>query len=160
MFSISGFGLFIFVSLIMTTTLHAQIYKWVDANGVMHYSQNKPETIQVEELKLASYNAVSFENSYTQIEHKSIQRNPDLTRQAIPRAKRVTMYSTQWCGVCKKAKAYFKQAGIGYIEYDIDKSKSARARFDKMGAKGVPVIIVGKKRMNGFSVAGFNKIYK
>jgi len=28
-----------------------------------------------------------------------------------------------------------------------------------MGAKGVPVILVGKQRMNGFSAAGFKQIY-
>jgi hypothetical protein len=29
-----------------------------------------------------------------------------------------------------------------------------------MGAKGVPVIFVGKKRMNGFSIAGFKHLYE
>ena len=29
-----------------------------------------------------------------------------------------------------------------------------------LGATGVPVILVGKKRMNGFSVKGFQRIYQ
>ena len=60
----------------------------------------------------------------------------------------------------KKAKKYFKSQHIAYTNYDIDKSKIAKARYKKMGAKGVPVLFVGKRRMNGFSVAGFKSVYE
>jgi len=43
---------------------------------------------------------------------------------------------------------------------DIEKDKQARARYNKMGATGVPVILYGKKRMSGFSEKGFKRIYK
>lgn len=45
-------------------------------------------------------------------------------------------------------------------EYDIEKDAQARREYDALGARGVPVILVGKKRMNGFSAAGFEKLYR
>ena len=69
------------------------------------------------------------------------------------------MYSTDWCHYCKKARQYFKKNNIAYTEYDIDKNKKAKRRYKEMGATGVPVILVGKKRMNGFNQKGFERIY-
>ncbi|WP_293004199.1 mycoredoxin [Mycobacterium sp.] len=37
----------------------------------------------------------------------------------------VTMYSTQWCGYCKRLKTMFKSEGIGYDEVDIEQDPSA-----------------------------------
>ena len=69
------------------------------------------------------------------------------------------MYSTDWCGYCKQARQYFKKNKIDFVEYDIEKSRNVRRAYKKLGATGVPVILVGKQRMNGFSIAGFNRIY-
>jgi glutaredoxin len=74
--------------------------------------------------------------------------------------KNVVIYSASWCGVCKKAKTYFRRNGIPFTEYDIEKGTRAKRMYKKLGATGVPVIIVGRKRMNGFSEAGFNRIYR
>ena len=70
------------------------------------------------------------------------------------------MYSAEWCGYCKKAKRYFNMKGISYTEYDVEKNARAKSEYEKMGATGVPVILVGKKRMNGFSEKGFEKLYR
>jgi len=50
--------------------------------------------------------------------------------------------------------------GIRFTEYDIEKSSKGKRLYKNLGARGVPVILVGKKRMNGFSEAGFEKIYR
>ena len=70
------------------------------------------------------------------------------------------MYSTAWCGYCKKARQYFTANKIAFSEYDIEKSKAAQRHYQKIGGSGsVPLIIVGKRKMQGFSVARFNKLY-
>lgn len=73
---------------------------------------------------------------------------------------RVVMYATSWCPYCRKARNYFRDNGIPFTEYDIEKNAQARREYDALGARGVPVILVGKKRMNGFSAAGFEKLYR
>src|SRR5678815_1504103 len=65
----------------------------------------------------------------------------------------VKMYATSWCPYCAKARAYFARRGIAYVEVDIEKSREGRSEYDRLGARGIPVIFVGQQRMNGFSAA-------
>ncbi|MCW8982835.1 MAG: hypothetical protein OQK13_02220 [Gammaproteobacteria bacterium] len=74
--------------------------------------------------------------------------------------RRVVMYSTEWCGYCKKARKYFNKNSIRFADYDIEKDPVAAKEHKDMGATGVPVILVGNERMNGFSQKGFERIYK
>jgi glutaredoxin len=70
----------------------------------------------------------------------------------------VKMYATAWCPYCAKARAYFERRKIAYVEVDIEKSRDGRAEYDKLGARGVPVILVGQQRMNGFSEARLSQL--
>jgi len=63
----------------------------------------------------------------------------------------VKMYATDWCGYCRKAREYFARNGIHYTELDVEKSEAARVEYKSMGARGVPLILVGTQRMNGYS---------
>jgi len=67
----------------------------------------------------------------------------------------VVMYATSWCPYCAKARAYFAQSGIAYVEHDVEKSATARAEFKRLGGRAVPLIVVGREQMNGFSEVGF-----
>ena len=60
--------------------------------------------------------------------------------QATPRE--VTMYSTTWCGYCRRLKLQMEQAGIAYREVDIERDPDA-ARFVEGvngGNQTVPVV--------------------
>ena len=70
----------------------------------------------------------------------------------------VKMYATSWCPYCAKARAYFAKRGIAYVEVDIEKSREGRAEYDRLGARGIPVIFVGPQRMNGFSEARLSQL--
>lgn len=72
----------------------------------------------------------------------------------------VTMYSTSWCGYCRKARRYFNARNIKFKEHDIEKSRWARAQYNKLGGSGVPLIVVGGSIMRGFSVDTFESLYK
>ena len=74
--------------------------------------------------------------------------------------RRVVMYATSWCPYCQQARNYFRQQGILYVERDIEKDAAARRDYKAFGGRGVPVIFVDQRRMNGFSVSGFEKIYR
>lgn len=140
--------IFFFLTLFIQTN-HAQIYKWKDADGKVHFGDKKPINKKSESvhLKINTYTNVTIDPEYL--------KEPVKTSTS----KNVSMYSAAWCGVCKKAKKYFNKNNISYVEYDIDKDKAARQRYKKMGARGVPVIFVGDRRMNGFSVAAFKQMY-
>ena len=72
----------------------------------------------------------------------------------------VKMYATSWCPYCAKARAYFARRNIAYVEIDIEKSREGRAEYERLGARGVPVILVGAQRMNGFSEQSMSALLK
>ena len=40
-------------------------------------------------------------------------------------AARITMYSTTWCGYCRRLKGQLERAGIEYTEVDIERQPEA-----------------------------------
>ena len=128
--------------LILPMSAAAQVYKWTDENGQTHFGDRSPEDRAVDDIgdKINSLTTVSYGNAGS----VSIDG--------------VVMYSTSWCGYCKKARSYFAENNIKFRDYDIEKDRFAKSRYDRMGGQGVPVILVGGKRMNGFSAAGFKRI--
>lgn len=132
--------------LLLTTHAGAEIHKWVDAQGKTHFSDMPPAGQQTEQLELKI-------NTYTAVEITPLE-------QRLGKPDKVVMYSATWCGICTKAKQYFKANDIPYVVYDIEKSRAGKQGFKQLKGRGVPIILVGGKRMNGFSVAKFEKLYK
>jgi glutaredoxin-like YruB-family protein len=66
-------------------------------------------------------------------------------------ALKIQMYTTDWCGVCKRAKRYMNQHGIAYTEYDVEKDAARAEEFRLLGGRGVPLILVGSQVMHGFN---------
>ena len=69
---------------------------------------------------------------------------------------KVRLFTTVWCGYCKKAKAHLTAKGVPYDELDVESSEHGRSEYAKLGARGVPVILVGSQRMDGFDAAGLD----
>lgn len=71
----------------------------------------------------------------------------------------VIIYTTSWCGACKKAKRHLDQVGVSYVEKDIEQDPEAEAEFLRKsgGDRGVPLIDVGGEIMQGFSPQRLNE---
>jgi mycoredoxin len=54
----------------------------------------------------------------------------------------VTMYSTTWCGYCRRLKLQLDRAGIAYDEIDIERSPEAAAFVESVngGNQTVPTV--------------------
>ena len=65
-------------------------------------------------------------------------------------APRITLYTTRNCPNCRKAKQYLQQLGLRFQEMDVNHSARAQKEFARLGARGVPVIVVGGTRIDGF----------
>lgn len=126
--------------------VQAEIYSWTDENGQLHYGDSPQESDKAEPitLEINSYEAVTYE---------------PLPSTEATENDRVIMYATSWCGYCKKARAYFRNNRINFVEYDIENDRHAKRRYDRLGATGIPVILFGKNRMNGFSASRFEHLY-
>lgn len=127
-----------------TSQALADIYKVVGPDGKITYTDKEPQASggKSEKLNIQTYSGA-----------------PSVSNLANP-VKRVTILSAQWCGVCTKAKNYMKGRNIAFEEWDIDKSDFARAKMNELGAKGVPVILVGNQKMVGFSESRLDSMLK
>ena len=65
-------------------------------------------------------------------------------------APRITLYTTPACPHCRQAKRYLQRMGLRFQDFDIQNSSRAKRAFVRLGARGVPVIIVGETRIDGF----------
>lgn len=63
------------------------------------------------------------------------------------------MLSTAWCGVCKRARAWLTQNRIPFTEYDVEHDPKGQAEYRRLRGRGVPIILVGDQRMDGFNSA-------
>lgn len=139
--------------LAFTGTSNAEIYKWTDKNGQVHFGDAPPPEENFEALdekELA--NRIS---SVSTIVVKLIPVDFGVNQQT----NMLTMYSTSRCGYCKKARHYFKENNITYIEKDVENSQDGKREYKKLGGTGVPLFWIGKYKMQGFSEKRFDKFY-
>ena len=140
-------ALLLLIALAAAGTAAAQtIYRWTDAQGRVHFGSEPPAGLKAGavQARVNSYQAPAKVES--------------VPAQAAAPAAPVVMYATSWCPWCAKARAYFGQKGIAYTEYDVEKSPSANAEFKRLGGRGVPLIVVGREKMSGFSEEGFDAL--
>ncbi|MDH5484680.1 MAG: DUF4124 domain-containing protein [Gammaproteobacteria bacterium] len=132
--------------LIFNSPAYSEIYKWIDDKGKTHFTDKPPTNVKTEtvELKINTYTAVEI--------------TPLIER--LGRADKVVIYTTDWCSMCNRAKTYFRRNNIDYIAYDVEKSTIGKKDYKLLHGKAVPIIIIGKKRMNGFSASRFEALYQ
>jgi glutaredoxin-like YruB-family protein len=137
-----------FTTFVLSGSLFAvELYKWTDEYGRVYYTDKPPPEENVEKLD---------------IKIRSFEGEPQVfdAKGKLNSNSSVVMYSAEWCGICKRAKKYLQKNNITFKEMDIDKSSQARREFKKLNGKGVPIILVGKQRMNGFSAAKLEDMLK
>lgn len=137
-------------ALLVSSIGYAEIFQWTDAQGGTHFGDRPPASSAAKRVivEINSYNSVSVE-PFTAFQ-----------RGHASGEKSVVLYGTTWCGFCKRARRYFQAQGIAYKEYDVEKTAKGRRDYKKLNGHGVPIILVGDQRMNGFSVARFKSLYE
>jgi len=134
------------VLLISTATqLNAQVYKWTDEMGRIHFTDSPPDDAKSKKIDIGPLN--TYDSPSQDAIKETLSRPTGVTG---PKAK-VIVYSTTWCGVCTKAKRWLRKNNIAFREYDIEKSERGKRDYKKMNGRGVPIIKVGKKTFKGFS---------
>lgn len=136
--------------LLAVTPLTADIYRTVDEHGNVVFSDSPDETGKSEPVQLKEIN--SFRSP-------EVQQFERATTPARSGGEQVVMYSASWCGVCDRARNHFQDKGIPYSEHDIEESEQALREFRRIGGRGVPVLLYGEHRMDGFSASDFDRTY-
>jgi glutaredoxin 3 len=65
---------------------------------------------------------------------------------------RIRVYTTAWCGYCRRATALLEKRGLDYEEIRLDHDPEFRAQLlDLTGRWTVPQIIVDEQPIGGFA---------
>ena len=66
-----------------------------------------------------------------------------------PAAPRLVMYATSWCADCARARRFLRAHGVEWREVDVDRDAEADARVQRLnrGARLLPVLVIGRRRM-------------
>ena len=160
------------LGLLVSLSLHAEIYKWKDENGAVHFSDAKPaddatkpapkvETVELTPITIMQDGSVTNSSNLTvnmldQFKDKLGTLASDIgISGAAPDKKskaQVEIYTTSWCGACKKAKSWLRSKGSTYKEYDVEKNREAAIRMQNLGGGGgVPFAVINGDKLNGFS---------
>lgn len=61
----------------------------------------------------------------------------------VPQPGSITMFSTEWCGYCKRLKKMLDSEGIGYVEVDIEHTPGTPELVEAVngGNRTVPTVI-------------------
>jgi glutaredoxin len=74
--------------------------------------------------------------------------------------KRIVLYSTANCPQCRRARAFLQREGIAFREMDVGGNARARKELERLGARGVPVLMIGGERLDGFDEKRFWRLYR
>jgi glutaredoxin len=158
-----GGEMFIGVTLVCITLIlislpiGAEMYRWVDDNGVVTF-KDSPPPLSKKRKKVKTYTEGDFTPAPST--QPAVGTQEERTAKPLPQAitpKKehfngvVEIFVTGWCGYCKKALDYMTRKGIKFVAYDIEKDSAASQRHKELGGRGVPLIIIGSNKMNGFS---------
>ena len=136
----------VLMSLIFAVNAQSDVYKWIDEQGNVHFTDRPPLNQTTEKIDVKI-------NSYTSVQIVGVD-------QLLGKTDKVVMYRTSWCRYCEKARDYLSKKKIPYKEYDVENSSKGKRDYEKLGGSGVPIILIGNKRLNGFSAEKFEHLYK
>lgn len=123
------------------TAYGQQMYRWTDAEGRVHYSdQPPPKDAKNVQTKNLSANVVETDSLpyATQIARR---RNP------------VTLYAFDCGDVCNQARSLLRGRGVPFNELDTRQQATAEKLKGLTGGTDVPVLVVGDTVINGFETS-------
>jgi glutaredoxin-like YruB-family protein len=151
--------LLVVMTLLSAVTLAgAEMYRWVNENGVVTFKDTPPpasgKSDKVKVYKESDFDPAPPPQTLPVTRRLKAGVAPPAQAPASSSERfsgTVEIYVTEWCGYCKKAQSYMNSRGIPYVAYDIEKDRAARQRHKDLGGRGVPLIIIGSNKMSGFS---------
>ena len=141
--------LLLIVACLAWPAAQAQLYKWTDERGRIHYSDKAPDhdKMKAAVIRIESYSGPAVVSTLEQSSPAAQANQPAAAK------GRVKLLTTTWCGYCRLARAYLTNRGIPFEDLDVEKSVQGKQEYRELNGRGVPIILVGNQRMNGYSQA-------
>ncbi len=128
------------LTLLALPVVAAPFYRWVDADGGIHYTDQPPPS-SAKNATQRNYSNNAAENNQDGGAAQAKLKNP------------VTLYTTATCGVhCDRAKAHLARRGITYTTKDPSTSVDANKELSAGGGTArVPTLMVGNEKLEGYA---------
>ncbi|MFA9440882.1 glutaredoxin family protein [Uliginosibacterium sp. sgz301328] len=135
----------VMLALVAASVASAEVYRWVDKNGKVNYSDNPPPDANIEQRKLNDNKMGADKLSFE-------------TRRAMETFP-VTLYTNPDCKeFCDKARALLAARKVPYSENSVVTQDQIDALLKLTGNKEprVPVLTVGRKTIDGLEPNSWN----
>lgn len=123
----------------------AQMYKWTDAKGVVHFSDSPPpaDVKKAQEVRAAGGSGGGPQLPYALAQ--AARNNP------------VTLYTMTDCNSCDRGRQLLQQRGIPFSEKTVSSNEDvARLKAINNDAT-LPQLTVGARKLVGFEAVGWNE---
>jgi glutaredoxin len=122
----------------------AQVFKWVDEKGVVHYSDTPPPPSQKKvELKSFSGGGAGADLPFELAE--AVRNFP------------VTLYTTSQCGACDQGRGLLQARGIPFSEKTVSTNDDQKKLSEAGSAGQLPLLVVGSNKLIGFESGAWNQ---
>ncbi len=149
--------LIVLVLLAFAGPASAELYKYTDSRGELHFVDDiskvpKKYRKQLESAEPegnANFMDTAPASRYSQ--ESTAQEPPPEQRRVASPSTNVEVFMTSWCGYCRKMIRFLNEKGIPYTAYDIEKDSAAARVYRELGVRGVPVVRVGSRVVSGYN---------
>ncbi len=130
--------------LLATAAAQAQLYKWSDAGGKIHYSDTPPPASahKVEQKAIGSDTVSTGGMPYALAE--AVKNHP------------VVLYTTPKCEACEQGRALLHRRGVPFTEKTVVSSEDIAKLREAGGEQQLPLLKVGRSKQHGFEPGAWN----
>ena len=132
------------LSLVVSASAHAQLYKWVGPDGKITYSDTPPPASakKVEEKSVTTNSASTAGLSFELAE--AVRNNP------------VTLYTTSNCEACDSGRTILTGRGIPFTEKTVTSNEDIARLKQAGGTQQLPFLTIGSKKQTGADPDAWN----
>jgi len=152
------------LSISLSRSSNAVMYKWVDEKGVLHFGDTPPANRKtaIESLPTRPQDDVdiapTMPEKARQLKKAEGKSQIHAKKSALCQNLAVDLYTTSWCSYCQKAREFFNGQGIAFVDYDIEADEDAAQRKRELdGLPGVPFAMVNGQPIHGFSPSAYKQ---
>jgi glutaredoxin len=122
----------------------AQMYKWTDAQGTVHYTDTPPPAQKASQIKAPSAGAAAQAPLPYELA-RAVKASP------------VTLYTTAQsaCAACDQGRALLRARGIPYTEKTVNTDDDKEQLRKLAGKLELPLLVVGSRTVAGFQDAAW-----
>lgn len=134
----------------VSATAGAQLYRWTDEKGKVHFGDTPPPTSAREVQKKAAVRGGDAKTA------PGTAAEPFVLQQAR-RDYPITLYSTPGCEACDLARQLLNGRGLPFREVSVTTDQQIAELTNAVGSNSVPAMVVGPTVVKGFEEGAYQR---